>query len=423
MTRPVSRPRNVDRSRPTSDGNAPCGLQVASQAQAPSQVVSRSEGDNPQLHRAAGQEPIEDFLNGSVPADRDDPPVAARVGFNGKCFGMPGARGHHEVSVGAGFDTLPDPRDGADGTTPSGRRIDDDKWGVGHGISLCRFACSRDRRYGVAVHGLLVSTARIIGAALGAFAGIVALQLMRLRRREFLPGWPGFAISHRVEPSRAVPGRVPLRLVVLGDSTTAGVGVSRAEDSLPYRLAQRVADAESRPVRVISYGWAGARVADLLRDQVPRAMGPTPNNQRGPFLPDADLVAIVIGSNDATHNTPPGRFRSDLRAVLEAVEGAVPNARVVLAGIPAFRGALTALEPLIFLADQYARLLRPIGRSEARRSGVTYADLHAEVAPLLVGQSGVLSSDGFHPSAIGYDAWAEVIFRSIPGESEPAVGA
>ncbi|MEO5986869.1 MAG: SGNH/GDSL hydrolase family protein [Candidatus Limnocylindria bacterium] len=269
---------------------------------------------------------------------------------------------------------------------------------------------------------IIISIARIIGAAFGAFAGIVALQLMRLRRREFLPGWPGFAISHLVEPADSM-GRAPLRLVVLGDSTTAGVGVTRAEDSLPYRVARRLADTEQRPVRVISYGWAGARVADLQRDQVPRAMGPTPNNHRGPFLPEAELVAIVIGSNDATHNTPPGRFRSDLREALDAVRETAPRARVVLAGIPAFRGALTALEPLIFLADQYARLLRPIGRSEANRAGVSYADLHAEVTPLLAGRSGVLSSDGFHPSAIGYDAWAEVIFRSLASQSDRALGA
>ncbi len=268
----------------------------------------------------------------------------------------------------------------------------------------------------------LVAAARLLGAALGAFAGVVALQLMRLRRREFLPGWPGFAISHLVEPDDRSGGSA-LRLVVLGDSTTAGVGVTRAEDSLPYRLAQRLAVAERRSVRVISYGWAGARVADLLRDQVPRAMGPTPKNRRGPFLPDAEIVAVVIGSNDATHNTPPGRYRSDLRSVLAAVRDATPDAQVVLAGIPAFRGALSELEPLIFLADQYARLLRPISRTEAKRAGVTYADLHAEVAPLLAGQSGILSSDGFHPSAVGYDAWAEVIYRALPTEIDRAVGA
>ena len=169
----------------------------------------------------------------------------------------------------------------------------------------------------------------------------------------------------------------------------------------------------SRSVRVVSFGWAGARVADLPNHQVRHATAPTRPNARGPFLPDADIVAVVIGSNDATHRTPPGRYRADLRAGLEEIRAQAPNARIVLAGIPAFRGALPTLEPLIFLADQYGRLLRPISRDEAARIGAAYADLQSGV-PLIIGRrEDSLSSDRFHPSVVGYDAWAEVIFQAL----------
>ena len=267
-----------------------------------------------------------------------------------------------------------------------------------------------------------IAIARLFGAAAGAFAGLVAVQLMRMRRMEFLPGWPGFAINHIIMPSSGDPANLSrLNIVVLGDSTTAGVGVSRAEDALPYLLARRVADAETRPVRVVSYGWAGARVADLPRQQVRRASAPIRPNDRGPFLPIADIVAVVIGSNDATHRTPPNRYRADLRATLEGIRKHAPNARIVLAGIPAFRGALPALEPLIFLADQYGRLLRPISRDEAARVGAAYADLHSQVPGLIAGRGDVLSSDRFHPSVVGYDAWAEVIFQAL--QAGPATTA
>jgi lysophospholipase L1-like esterase len=259
----------------------------------------------------------------------------------------------------------------------------------------------------------LIHTARILGTALGAFAGVAAVQLMRLRRMEFLPGHPGFYVNHVVEPSRPAPATPRLRFVVLGDSTTAGVGVERAEDSLPYLMAQRVADAESMPVHVVSYGWAGARVADLVRQQLPRALEPIRASETKPFLPNADLVAVVVGSNDATHNTPPGRFRADLRTVLEGIRAAAPDARVVLAGIPAFRGALRGIEPLIFIADQYARLLRPVARAEAGRTGAAYADLARDVPERIRGRTDVLSSDRFHPSVVGYTAWADVIAEAL----------
>ena len=271
---------------------------------------------------------------------------------------------------------------------------------------------------------LLVALARLIGAVIGAFAGVVAVQLMRMRRMEFLPGWPGFAINHIIMPTTGEPTEpTRLNIVVLGDSTTAGVGVDRPEHALPYLVARRIADARVRSVRVVSYGWAGARVADLPRQQVPRAAAPIRPNDRGPFLPDADLVIVVVGANDATHRTPPGRFRADLRATLEGVRAHAPRARIVLAGIPPFRGALRALEPLIFLADQYARLLRPIGRAEAARAGAAFADLQGGVPRLLEGRADFLSTDRFHPSAVGYDAWAEVIFRVIETSGAADAGA
>jgi lysophospholipase L1-like esterase len=271
----------------------------------------------------------------------------------------------------------------------------------------------------------LVSVARIIGAAIGAFAGLVALQLMRLRRMEFLPGHPGFYVNHVVHPTSASPQQPRIRLAVLGDSTTAGVGVERAEESLPYQLARRLADHYGREVHVVSYGWAGARVADVSRDQLPRAMQPRRATTR-PFLPLVDIIAVVIGSNDATHNTPRRRFRSELRALLSAVREANPGASLVLAGIPAFRGALRAVEPLIFLADQYARLLRTVSREEARRIGAAYADLAREVPKRIDPETPFLSEDQFHPSAVGYAIWADVIFEALiaaPSSTEPSVEA
>lgn len=259
----------------------------------------------------------------------------------------------------------------------------------------------------------LIRVARLLGAAIGAFAGLVAVQLMRLRRMEFLPNHPGFWINHVVRPVRGTADGRMLRLAVLGDSTTAGVGVDRAEDALPHLLAQRLADAEGVSVHVVSYGWAGARMADVLRLQLPRAMEPLRSTEHEPWLPGADAVAIVVGANDATHNTAPARFRADLRDVLRQIRTAAPQARVVLAGIPAFRGALRGVEPLIFLADTYARLLRPIGRAEAARAGIAYADLARGVPPLLRGRTDVLSRDRFHPSVVGYTAWADVIHDAL----------
>lgn len=245
-------------------------------------------------------------------------------------------------------------------------------------------------------------TARVVGAGIGAFAALVAIQMLRLRRLEFLPGDPGFGIDLVVAPAHGRSADAPaLRVVVLGDSTTAGVGVTRAEDALPAQLARLLADAHDRPVHVTSLGRSGARAGHVLAEQLPRV------------TPDADLVVLVVGANDATHRTNPWRFRRQLAALLRGVREAAPGATAALAGIPSFRGALRGVEPLMIITDHYARVLRAIERREARSVGVAYADLATHVAPRVRGRPDTLSRDSFHPSAAGYAVWAEAIAAAV----------
>jgi lysophospholipase L1-like esterase len=256
--------------------------------------------------------------------------------------------------------------------------------------------------------------ARVLGALLGGFVGLVAIQMVRVRRLEFLPGHPGFYVN-RVVGQDPTDGR-PLRMLVFGDSTAAGVGVDRAEEALPTRLAEVVAADRNRRVHVTSYGWNGARVADLLHDQLPRALGPLREGETQPVLPTADIVAIVIGANDATRRTRLRRFRRDLRSLLAKMREGAPHAEIVLAGVPVFRGALRQVEPLMVLTDQYGRLLRRAQREEARAAGVAFADLARDATPRMRLRRDVLSTDNFHPSAVGYQIWAEVIAAALAGD-------
>lgn len=256
----------------------------------------------------------------------------------------------------------------------------------------------------------------LVAMAIG-LAGLIVVQMLRLRRMEFLPLHPGFYVSHQVEP-RSASDRLlpPLRVLTFGDSTTAGVGVDRAEESLPMVLAQHLADARGRRVRVLNFGWSGARMEDLVRDQVARAGRPLREGEQ-PWLPTADLVVMVVGANDATHATAPNRFRAALRSVLETVQREAPRAEVVVAGIPLFRGALHELEPLMSIVDAYGVLLRRIQHQEAQRAGVHYADLRTAVPRLAAAQGlridDVLASDNFHPSARGYRIWGDAIFDAL----------
>jgi lysophospholipase L1-like esterase len=204
--------------------------------------------------------------------------------------------------------------------------------------------------------------------------------------------------GHR--PSTSTTAR-PLELIVLGDSTAAGVGSPKPEQSLAVLVADRVADRLGRRVHVVSKGMSGARTATVLADQVPLLEAAKP-----------DVVLIVIGANDVTHVTAPWTMRRQTAALVEAARKA-GHAPVVIGGIPQFRTVPALLQPLRWVTGEYASVLREVQRRAASQTGAAYVDIAALASPRFVGRPESMSSDGFHPSPIGYGFWADALAPAV----------
>jgi lysophospholipase L1-like esterase len=239
-----------------------------------------------------------------------------------------------------------------------------------------------------------------IGLAVVAFGALIGIELFLLSRREFLPSDPGYRIESRVEPAVGVAGSPALRLAVLGDSTVAGVGSPTEVESLPILIAQRVADRLGRSVEVEGFGIPGARTATLTSGQLPLEVGAF------------DVVVLVIGSNDATHSTPWPAMRRQTVEMLE--QATASGAAVILAGTPRFSGTEIIPEPLRTMVDRYSGILRGEQLSAvAEFPSVRFVDLAAEASPRFEGRPEATSSDGFHPSPIGYGFWADAIAPAV----------
>lgn len=198
-------------------------------------------------------------------------------------------------------------------------------------------------------------------------------------------------------------GGEPLRLLVLGDSTAAGVGAPTVEGSLPALVAERVARALDRPVTATGHGVSGARTADVLAEQVPLLAGAP-----------ADVVVIAIGSNDVTHLTPPWTLRRRTADLLSAAREAAPGTPIVLAGIPLFGGADRLPQPLRWVVGAYARPLRAAQAEAAiAADGVRYVNIARDASPRFRGVPDAMSADGYHPSPVGYGFWADAIAEQV----------
>lgn len=174
---------------------------------------------------------------------------------------------------------------------------------------------------------------------------------------------------------RALVGGAPV-LVALGDSLAQGIGASSPQLGYVGLLAAKLADEHQAPVAILNLSRSGARIGDVLGDQLAalRASGVMP-------------VAVVctVGSNDLLRDARFGAARSRMTELI----GSLPEG-AVLATLPD-AGSL--------LAKQLNRHLR----KDAARHGRAVADLGA----LLTSWKGLGASDRFHPNDAGYQCWAQ----------------
>ena len=233
--------------------------------------------------------------------------------------------------------------------------------------------------------------ALIVVVALGAPILLILAEVAIALSREYLPTDPPMRLGGTFGP---VDGE-PLRFVVLGDSTGAGVGAEVPANAYPTLLAEGLA-ASGRRVELLVFAVSGARTQDVLVDQVPKAVAAEP-----------DVVFVGIGANDATHFTRLGEVHDDMELVLERLRAT--GAVVVVAGAPDMR-AEAFLEPLRSIVGYRGRRVAEAIAEAAAEAGVPVVPLAEQTGPVFADDPDhAYSADRFHPGPGGYRAWADAI--------------
>jgi lysophospholipase L1-like esterase len=154
-------------------------------------------------------------------------------------------------------------------------------------------------------------------------------------------------------------------------------------------------------VRLTVLARSGARVADVLRTQVPALAGMKPN-----------VVFISVGANDATHFTSQAHFRRDYARVLAGLPASV--GQVVVLGVPDLGAPPRLAQPLRALAGWRGRALDADVRALAGRTHALYADIALRTGPSFRSRPGVFfAADGYHPDDAGYQLWAAAVAASV----------
>jgi lysophospholipase L1-like esterase len=181
-----------------------------------------------------------------------------------------------------------------------------------------------------------------------------------------------------------------LRLLVLGDSSAAGVGANHTNECLGPQLAANLNAVTGQPVEWRMAG-SNSAVATDLRDYVV------------PHLPNENWthILITVGTNDAKNFVTVQRFKKGFGGLIYALKAKFPEARIVWSPIIDMEQMPTLTPFLARMLNIRARLLNAIGTGLC---GERYA-IAADPLPISIPDG--FAADGFHANGKAYKVWAD----------------
>ncbi len=185
-------------------------------------------------------------------------------------------------------------------------------------------------------------------------------------------------------------------LLILGDSSAAGVGVSHQDDALAGQLVSQLSTKFTVNWQVIAK--SGETTAGTLR-----TLASLPNQQ-------FDFCVIALGVNDAKNGVGFTAWRRRYTEIVEVLTEKFGASAICMSGLPPIRDFPLLPSPLSTVigarAEKFDRVLRDLAREKANAIHLpTHFALDAsKMAP-----------DGFHPGPEVYAEWARQAAALLTG--------
>jgi lysophospholipase L1-like esterase len=217
---------------------------------------------------------------------------------------------------------------------------------------------------------------------------VLAFQAVNVRRS-------ALHLADPVGRRGGVSGQGPvLRLLILGDSSAAGVGTSHQEEALLGHMRKRLS--QTNTVHWTVDAKTGATTADTIARQQ--------ESQQQKF----DVVSISLGVNDITSLVPLAVWLRRFAILLQVIEDRFQPDIICVSGIPQMQYFPLLPQPLCWVAGAQAhRFDRALRRLVAGRPGYRFVEM--DFGP----DVSQMSPDGFHPGPKIYTEWGRKIYRMI----------
>jgi acyl-CoA thioesterase I len=187
--------------------------------------------------------------------------------------------------------------------------------------------------------------------------------------------------------------------VVMGDSTSIGQG-TEYEYSYAVTTAKHLASRYT--VTLINTGISGARVDDVLTDQLGQAVASKP-----------DVLLLGVGANDTTHFTDLKRMEKSLQQIIDSLKQVNPNIQIILTRSPAL-DSVSRFPPISkYILRIRTERVNHVFDLIIRKNHLIPALIAERTRAAFLADPSLTAADNFHPNARGYALWNPILNEAL----------
>lgn len=244
----------------------------------------------------------------------------------------------------------------------------------------------------------------------GALISIPLLPLMYYQGKQIRASVPKLPEAEGTEGQCHINGKSgrPLKLISIGESTIAGVGVQTHEEGFTGTFAKEISTLFDLNVDWKVYARSGYTVKRVENKIIPKI------NQN-----TANLIVVGIGGNDAFTLNRPSKWKVEIQSLIASIKSKFPEALIVFCNMPPIKEfpAFTSLIKFTIgnlveiLGDELKEIVNNhenvfyFGDKITLKGWIEKFQLKEKKEDFF--------SDGVHPSKLTYQTWAKDIASEV----------
>lgn len=199
-----------------------------------------------------------------------------------------------------------------------------------------------------------------------------------------------------------------LKMLVIGESTIAGVGVDIHENGFTGALAKEISNKTENSILWRVYAKSGYTAKMVRKKLIPIIEDST-----------ADLIVIGLGGNDAFKLNSPDVWIFQINLLIKTLKRKFPKTPIFFTNMPPIKEFPAFTNAIKFVIGNLVEILgKRLNKSVIKKENVYY---NKEVIDLkswqdkhqLKGDVNVFFSDGVHPSKLTYQTWGKEMAQFI----------